>query len=50
METIGKKEEKQKNVFQKILEDKRAIRECIRKKGDLKKLEKERGFRFVTPL
>lgn len=40
METIAKKEEKQKNVFQKILEDKRAIRECIRNKGDLKNWKK----------
>ena len=50
MKTTNPKEEKRENVFRKMLEDKRAIRECIRNKGDLKKLEKERGFKFVTPL
>lgn len=42
--------EKPKNLFQKILEDKRAIRECIQKNGDLKKVAKERGIKFATPV
>ena len=37
--------EPSKNVFWRMLEDKRAIRECILKGGDLKKLEKERGIK-----
>ena len=39
-----------KSFFQKLLEDKRAIRECIRKYGDLKKLAKERDIKFATPV
>ena len=42
--------EPSKNVFWRMLEDKRAIRECILKGGDLKKLEKERGIKFTKPL
>lgn len=42
--------EKTKNFFQKIVEDKRAIRECIQTNGDLKKLTKERGIKFATPV
>ena len=34
----------------KLLEDKRAIRECIQKNGDLKKLAKERDIKFATPV
>lgn len=46
------KDIKNKNTlfFQKILEDKRAIRKCIQEGGDVKKLAKERGIKFVTPL
>lgn len=38
------------SVFQKILEDKKAIRQCIQAKGDIKKIAKERGIKFATPL
>lgn len=41
---------KPNNFFQKLLEDKRAIRECIQKNGDLKKLAKERDIKFATPV
>jgi hypothetical protein len=46
---------KTKNVNQqqtllKILEDKKAIRECIRGKGDLNKLASDRGIKFSTPI
>ena len=43
-------EHKRKSVFQRILEDKRAIRQCIQKKEDIKKIAKERGIKFATPL
>lgn len=39
-----------KSFFQKLLEDKLAIRECIQKNGDLKKLAKERDIKFATPV
>ena len=42
--------EPSKNVFWRMREDKRAIRECILKGGDLKKLEKERGIKFAKLL
>jgi hypothetical protein len=41
---------KRLNVFQRILEDKRAIRKCIREKGDIKELAKQRGIKFATPI
>ena len=41
---------KEKSIFQKVLEDKRAIRQCIQTGGDIKKLAKERGIKFVMPL
>ena len=46
------KDIKNKNTsfFQKTLEDKRAIRKCIQEGGDVKKLAKERGIKFATPL
>ncbi len=49
---MEKKEKKQPvmNVFLRMLEDKRAIRECIRKGGDLKTLEQSRGIKFAKPL
>ena len=37
-----------KSFFKKLLEDKRAIRKCIQKNGDLKKLAKERNIKFAT--
>ena len=42
--------QKTKSIFQRVLEDKRAIRDCIQKGGDVKQLAKERGIQFVTPL
>ena len=39
-----------KSFFQKLLEDKRAIRECIQKNGDLKKRVTERDIKFATPV
>ena len=38
------------NVFQRMLDDKRAIRECIASKGDLKQLAHERNIKFATPV
>ena len=38
------------NIFQRMLEDKRAIRRCIQKGEDLKQLAKQRGIKFATPL
>lgn len=43
-------ESKRKSVFLRILEDKRAVSECIRKGGDLEKLAKERGIQFAKPI
>ena len=39
-----------KSFFQKLLEDKRAIRECIQKNGDLINLGIERDIKFATPV
>lgn len=41
---------KEKNIFKRMLEDKRAISECIRNGGNLDKLAEERGIRFAMPL
>ena len=41
---------KTQSFFQKLVEDKRAIRECIQKNGDLKKLAKERDIKFAMPV
>ena len=38
------------NIFQRMLEDKRAIRRCIQNGEDLTKLAKQRGIKFATPL
>lgn len=43
-------ERKKKSIFQRVLDDKRAIRQCIQKGGDVKKVAEERGIRFATPL
>ena len=43
-------EHKQISGFQKILEDKKAIRKCIQSRGDIKKIAIERGIKFATPL
>lgn len=39
-----------KSIFQRVLEDKRAIRCCIQKGEDVKTIAKERGIKFATPL
>lgn len=41
---------KSKSIFQQVLEDKRAIRECIQKKGNVKQIAQQRGIKFATPL
>ena len=45
-----KKEMRPVSVFQKILEDKRIIRECIQTPGDIKEIARQRGIKFATPL
>jgi hypothetical protein len=45
-----KKNEKKKSIFQRMLEDKAAIRNCIQNGGNLKNLAEERGIKFSTPL
>ena len=45
-----KKEMRPVSVFQKILEDKRIIRERIQKGGDIKEIARQRGIKFATPL
>ena len=45
-----KKEMRPVSVFQKILEDKRIIREFIQKGGDIKEIARQRGIKFATPL
>ena len=44
------KKPERKSVFLKMIEDKKAISECIRMGGDLGKLAKERGLKFAKPL
>ena len=44
------KETRKVNIFQKILEDKKAIRECIANHGNLKQLADERHIQFAAPL
>lgn len=41
---------KSQSIFQRILEDKRAIRQCIQMGGDIKEVAKERGIKFATPI
>lgn len=38
------------NLFQRMLDDKRAIRHCIQHGGDLKALAKQRGIKFARPI
>ncbi|MCQ2129452.1 MAG: hypothetical protein MJZ08_08510 [Bacteroidaceae bacterium] len=47
METESKK---RTSIFLKMLDDKKAIRECLRNNGNLGKLAKERGIQFATPV
>lgn len=39
-------EHKQVSIFQRMLEDKDAIRKCIQGKRDIRKIAKERGIKF----
>ena len=41
---------KSKSVFHKVLEDKRAIRQCIQNGGNIKDVAKERGIKFAMPI
>lgn len=41
---------KGKSIFQQVLEDKRAIRQCIQTGGDIKQVAKEHGIKFAMPL
>lgn len=50
---VNMKSEKKINVtsfFQKVMEDKKAIRKCIQEGGDLKKTAKELNVKFSTPI
>ena len=44
------KEAKKVNIFQRIIADKNAIRECIANHGSLKQLADERRIQFAAPL
>ncbi len=53
MKTTKKEENKKQEVrdfFNKMMEDKRAINDCIRNGGNLKQLTKTRGIKFATPI
>ena len=48
---MSQKEKKQeKNFFVKILEDKKAMKECIQHGGDVAKTAEEHGIKLATPL
>lgn len=36
--------------FRKVMDDKRAIHQCIRTGGNLNKLAKKRDIKFATPI
>lgn len=36
--------------IKKLFDDDKALRECIRKKCDLKKVAKDRGIKLATPV
>lgn len=44
------KPQKRKSVFLKLIEDKKAISECIRSGGNIKQLAEERGLQFAKPI
>lgn len=48
IKTMEKTEKK--NFFIKLLEDKKAMRECIQNGGDVNKTAKEHGIKLATPL
>ncbi|MBQ7985546.1 MAG: hypothetical protein IJ250_07945 [Bacteroidales bacterium] len=45
-----KKKQKKDNFFLKLLEDKKAIKECIQNGGDIVKTAEQRGIKLATPL
>lgn len=45
-----KKNVKQISILEKMFQDKKAISDCIRNGGDLKKVAKERNVRFAKPI
>ena len=47
---MEKEEQKKTNFFIKLLEDKKAMRECIQKGGDVDKTAKEHGIKLATPI
>ena len=52
MKNMSQEKEKQtrKSFFIKLLEDKKAMRECIQNGGDVTKTAEERGIKLATPL
>ena len=50
MKDACKKENKQKNLFVKMIEDKKAIIKGIREGVSTKTIEEERDVKFVTPV
>lgn len=46
---MGKKQNN-RNFFIKLLEDKKAMRECIQNGGDVTKTAEERGIKLATPI
>lgn len=46
----NKKNDKPKSMFDKMLENKMALNECIRKGGDINQLAKELNVKLATPV
>ena len=44
------KNDKVKSVFLKLIEDKKAISECIHNGGDILEVAKDRGIQLATPV
>ena len=44
------KNDKVKSVFLKLIEDKKAISECISNGGDILEVAKDRGIQLATPV
>lgn len=44
------KNDKVKSVFLKLIEDKKAISECIRNGGDILEVARDRGIQLATPV
>ena len=41
---------REKTIFERVLEEKRVLTECIRKGGDLNQVAKEHDIKFATPV